>query len=291
VPSGSYIVTVTDSNHCTATVQAVVGQLAGPSVVVTGEPEICSRNNGSAIATASGGHGAPYTYSWSNGQITQKDTGLGGQTYTVTISDGGCIATNSLNIYNIPGPNAYFIYNPKVLNILDGPVYFQDQSTGTVINWQWSLGDGDTTSGTPFWHQYHAIGSYPVIEVVTDTNGCKDTIVDTVIVKDIFTFYIPNAFTPNNDSKNDLFSPKGSNVDPNNFNEYIYDRWGNLIFHTNEWDLTTPPSGQAKGWNGTVNNSGGVKNVVMDVYVYKIILREFNNGPEHEYIGSITLVP
>ena len=85
--------------------------------------------------------------------------------------------------------------------------------------------------------------------------------------------------------------PKAQMSIRNNFNEYIYDRWGNLIFHTNEWDMTDPPSGQAKGWNGFVNNSGGVKNVVMDVYVYKIILREFNNGPEHEYIGSITLVP
>jgi len=48
--------------------------------------------------------------------------------------------------------------------------------------------------------------------------------------KRYFTFYIPNAFTPNNDGWNDYWTPQGMNVDPNNYNEYIYDRWGNLIF-------------------------------------------------------------
>jgi gliding motility-associated-like protein len=108
-------------------------------------------------------------------------------------------------------------------------------------------------------------------------------------VVDIFTFYIPSAFTPNNDGFNDTWYPKGMNVDPNNFTEYIYDRWGNLIFQTNQWDVTNH---RAKiGWNGTINNNGNYNNVVLDVYVYKIEVREFNDGPKHEYLGKVTLVP
>ncbi len=138
-----------------------------------------------------------------------------------------------------------------------------------MVNWQWTLGDGNSESGTQFWHQYNAIGSYPVTLIVTDTNGCKDTIIDTVKVKDIFTFYIPNAFTPHGINQlTNVFAPQGSNIDPNNYNEYIYDRWGDLIFHTTEWDITNAPEGHAKGWNGTINNNGNVKDdVVMDVYV------------------------
>jgi gliding motility-associated-like protein len=172
---------------------------------------------------------------------------------------------------------------------LDGPVTFIDNSTGNVVNWLWSFGDGGSGSGSTIQHQYNNLGIYVVILIVTDNNGCKDTVTDTIKVKDYFTFYIPNTFTPNGDSLNDYWTPQGMNIDPNNYNEYIFDRWGNLIFKTNKWDIINH---RAEGWNGTVYNKGNTaKNVVTDVYVYKIILREFNDGPEHEYIGRITLIP
>lgn len=78
---------------------------------------------------------------------------------------------------------------------------------------------------------------------VTDNNNCvgRDTI--DVGQKDCLTgFYIPNAFTPNNDGKNDNFKP----ILLGNINQYqftIFNRWGQSIFQS-----TTP----AQGWDGTL---------------------------------------
>ena len=84
---------------------------------------------------------------------------------------------------------------------------------------------------------------------------------------------------------NNTFFPQGMNVDPNNFEMSIFDRWGNLMFHTTEW-LTN----QSTGWNGTLNNSSAYSEAVTDVYVYRIILKEID-GTKHEYIGKITVAP
>jgi len=290
VPTGNYCVTVTDSNGCTTSVCVRIPPIAGPSASTISVNEICHKANGTATVNASGGMGpGHYTYLWSNNETTPTDTGLTEGTYYVTVSDGGCSTSESIIVGEIPGPTAGFMYNPKILTILEGPVTFWDRSIGNIANWQWNFGDTSSGLGATIVHPYPNVGVYLVTEIVTDSNGCKDTTSDTVKVVDIFTFYIPSAFTPNNDGVNDLWYPKGMNVDPNNFNEYIYDRWGNLVFQTNQWDATKH---QAKiGWNGTLNNNGTYNNVVMDVYVYKIEVREFNDGPKHEYVGRVTLVP
>ncbi|MGD0709693.1 MAG: gliding motility-associated C-terminal domain-containing protein [Bacteroidales bacterium] len=295
VPTGTYCVTVTDANGCTTSVCVTIPQLPGPVATHSYTDEICQMKNGTATAVPSGGV-PPYIYSWSNGENTQTATGLSNETYTYTVTDqGGCSTSGAVYVGEIPGPTAYNMYNPKILTFLEGPVYFWDESYGGTqpYTYQWDFGDASSGTGTYNVHPYPNLGTYVITEIVTDSNGCKDTIVDTVKVVDIFTFYIPNAFTPNNDGVNDTWCPKGTNVDTNNYVEYIYDRWGNLIFQTNEWDIINkdPDTGHAKPWNGTVNNKGTINDVVMDVYVYKIELREFNNGPKHSYVGRITLVP
>jgi gliding motility-associated-like protein len=251
--------------------------------------------NGTATAVPSGGV-PPYIFSWSNGAITQTATGLSQGNYTYTVTDqGGCSTSGTVSVGEIPGPTAYNMYTPKILSILEGPVYFWDESTGGTppYTYQWDFGDASSGTGTYNVHPYPNLGTYIITEIVTDSNGCKDTMSDTVKVVDIFTFYTPNAFTPNNDGLNDTWAPQGTNIDTNNYNEYIYDRWGNLVFQTTKWQVskTEPPKGQAEGWNGTIYNNGNNKDIVMDIYVYKIDLREFNHGPKHEYVGRITLVP
>jgi len=283
VPEGDYIGIVTDSNGCTFTVSTAIAQNPGPTVTASSTSEICGKGNGTATATASGGMGN-YTYLWSNNATTAVVSGLATGTYTVSISDGGCSASTSIFVGEIPGPVAGFIIHPKLVSVLDNQVYFADNSTGSVIIWDWSLGDGYSEYVTNFTHNYINVGSYPVTLIVTDTNGCKDEITDTVKVKDVFTFYVPNAFSPNDDDLNDGFAPQGTNVDPDHFEMYIFDRWGNLMFHTTKWLVNS-----SEPWNGTLNNSGKFDKTVMDTYVYRIILKEIE-GPTHEYIGRITIV-
>ena len=285
VPMGIYTVTVTDANGCTSTAAVTIGQNPGPSATAVSTNELCDQANGTATVSASGGTGV-YTYLWNNGQTNQTATGLANGTYTVTVNDGFCTGTTSVMVTNIPGPTAGFSAHPSIVTTMDGPVSFLDNSSGTVVSWNWNFGDGSASgSGNQTDHQFTNIGTYIVTLIIIDNNGCTDTVTDTVKVKEIFTLYIPNAFSPNGDGKNDFFTPQGLSVDPDNFSMTIFDRWGNIVYQTNKWLVSS-----AEAWNGTEDNKGTAEDAVMGVYVYRIRLKELD-GPKHEYIGKIVLIP
>ena len=92
-------------------------------------------------------------------------------------------------------------------------------------------------------------------------------------------FYIPNAFTPNDDGLNDSFGLIGEGV--TEYNLQIFNRWGNLIFESN--DMKTQ-------WDGNYQN---VK-AEIGAYVYKITGKgSSNNGKSSKLInmyGTVTLV-
>jgi gliding motility-associated-like protein len=281
IPSGTYTVTVSDGNGCTVTANSIVTSTNNPSATAISTNEYCDQSDGTATVTAIGGSGT-YTYLWNNGQILQTATGLAAGSYTVTVNDGFCTTTANAFVTGIPGPDAGFSCNPQVLTMLDGPVSFLDNSSGNIVNWQWNYGDGSPYgSNASNEHMYENLGSFLVTLIVTDNNGCKDTVQDTVKVKEIYTIYIPNAFTPNEDYINDLFFPQGISIDPNEYEMAIFDRWGKLVFKSTTY---------GEGWNGTLNNKGDVKKVVMDAYVYRIKIKEVD-GPRHEYIGRVSLIP
>ncbi|RME16563.1 MAG: hypothetical protein D6799_04795 [Bacteroidetes bacterium] len=59
----------------------------------------------------------------------------------------------------------------------------------------------------------------------------------------------------------------------------IYDRWGELIYESNNF---------SKGWDGSVK--GNVRKATQDVYVYKIYVRDLK-GNRHEFVGHVTCLP
>jgi gliding motility-associated-like protein len=283
VSNGDYEVTVTDLNGGTTSASVIIGELSGPVVSVSSQNDACRQGNGTATAIASGGDGI-YTYLWSSNppQTNANATGLAAGDYTVTVYSGMCSATATVTVNSMPGPNANISLSPSMVNIMDGPVDFSGNSSDNIVDWQWSFGDGSSGNGQTVQYQYENIGTFIVTLIVTDDNGCTYTVTDSVIVKDIFTLYIPNAFSPDNDGTNDLFMPQGLNVDPDSYAMQIFDRWGNLIFETNTW---------GEGWNGTKYNLGSWEDAVQGAYVYKITAKANEAHKRlHDYVGTVVIL-
>lgn len=99
VAPGTYTVTATDANGCTASATVTISAPVGPSVVISASTIANCNQPGSATALAAGGGGGPYTYHWSNGENTATAVNLTGGTYTVTVTAAnGCTATTSVSV-------------------------------------------------------------------------------------------------------------------------------------------------------------------------------------------------
>ena len=116
LPAGTYDVTVTDANSCTAFASVSLIDIPGPTLNLVGfVNETCTYGNGSATVNAINGL-APYTYAWSNGTSSVKDSNLHAGTYTCTVTDANhCTAINTVTITNTPGKINYYIYGQRFL--------------------------------------------------------------------------------------------------------------------------------------------------------------------------------
>jgi len=101
-----------------------------------------------------------------------------------------------------------------------------------------------------------------------------DTIRPPIIPDTPAVIYIPNIFSPNGDNQNDQFRIRGEQIA--SIHLIIYNRWGNLVFESNELN---------NGWDGTQNG----QQCEEGVYAYRAEIR-FNDGKEMDRNGTITLV-
>lgn len=118
VPAGTYSVTVTDANGCSAYLDNIVVEQEGCSFNISASttPDDGS-GNGTIDITVDGTTG-PYTYAWSGGLPAQEDqTGLGEGTYRVRVTDSeGCSEDLYVVLSNdCPGINSYFYFKRNVL--------------------------------------------------------------------------------------------------------------------------------------------------------------------------------
>jgi hypothetical protein len=109
VAGGTYTVTVSDANNCTATASVVIGANTSPNlactVALTQAISDAGGTDGKARVTVTGSNGT-VTYRWSNGQTTATATSLGALTYSVTVTDGySCTTVCSITLQNPPCDN------------------------------------------------------------------------------------------------------------------------------------------------------------------------------------------
>lgn len=224
------------------------------------------------------------TYLWDFGDGTTSTdinpshayTNVGTYTITLTITN-----PNSCNLQDViiktvtvnPAPVAAFTYSPNPSKE-NTPTSFINNSSADAIRFEWNFGDGQTSSEKDPQHQYTSSGIFTVCLKAYNSFGCVDSVcmpVEAIVVTGVV---VPNAFTPNNDGKNDVLFVKAYGVSKMTFK--IYNRLGQKVFESASVDV---------GWDGRYK---GVLQPT-DAYAYTLDI-EFYDGKKQRLKGDITLI-
>ena len=179
---GNYFATVTDSKGCTTvSTVASVGQPADAVKVVAQQTVTgCygSSQSGAALAEATGGNGAPFTYLWSNNQSGGEASNLAAGAYSVTASDAkGCTSVASVEVVTwdsirlnviFTKPGCYGASDGRAaVNLIDGGAGMGDT---LLYTYQWSIPD---QPGTLLINGLSGSQTYGL--TVSDVQGCSDS--------------------------------------------------------------------------------------------------------------------
>ncbi len=199
--------------------------------------------------------------------------------YSVTLivkNDLGCYDTLTKTdlITSYHNPISDFVVTPDEANMYEGEITSTNNSIG-ADDYFWDF-DNDTTSTLfePVIH-YTDTGVYNVMLVANTIHNCSDTSFQNVKIIPVISIFIPNAFTPDGDGNNDGFIFKGYGIDLATTKFYIFDRWGALIYYT---ENNTP-------WDGTYKG----QKAVQDTYIYKLFCED-DFGKPHKFIGHVNLL-
>ncbi len=273
---GTYSLTITDSKGCIKQYTQTVGTTVGLPLAASATPERCFNSTGTVFVSATGT--APYQYLWNTTppKTTQTVSGLPSGSYVAQVTDFyGCqdlITVSVNNIDDILFTN--FSTNPQ------GEITAGDNIGITITpSSGWSLdtgllSDGNLIIAQSVLHVFAQYGTYYATYYFTSANGCKDTVVEPIKVTDYITLYIPNAFSPNGDGKNDFFGAEGTFI--SSFEMSVFDRWGQLVTKIDNID---------KSWNGTYKG----KDALEDTYIYKGSVRDVF-GKSRLFHGQVNLV-
>jgi len=276
IPSTSttYIVTATDTcgaQILTDSIQVVVPNFQ-PLLGTLQDTVVCPGENIVLNPGVIGGDGS-YTYTWSTGDTTSTLSlaPLTDSLYILNIVDGCEETLNNQSFVSVSTPP---IADYQHIIQSDYGINFTNTSFGGAF-FNWDFGDGNTSSQPNPIHYYSEAGTYLVSLFVHNQDGCVDTVFYTIELNPEYTFYLPNAFSPDGNGINDHFFGKGEGFI--NYKMYIFDRWGEKVFYTKE---------QTKQWGGFLPNGKKAKS---DVYTYKVIL-ELPLNETKELTGNVTLI-
>ena len=268
--------TFSDTIHVIPRPEAKINNL--PTILC--DPATVAFSNGSSSEL-------PLKYFWqfSNGNTstlfepTQIFTPVGvyGVSLTV-ITTSVCADTNMVSITNVtvnPKPYAGFTFSPQVTTIFDPQISINSTASWDVLYWQYQFGDG-TSSSFPFEnHTYQEYGDYLISQMVTNKYGCVDKIEQLVKILPEYRFWVPNAFTPDDNLLNDYFLPIAIGVI--NYEFDVFDRWGEKLFSTKN---------PKQGWNGFYKGN----ECEQGIYVWRITCKNVVNEKVEVHYGHFSLL-
>ncbi len=264
--SGTYTVVVTNSAHCSSSFDAVITLVGYPLVDLGRDTVLCQ---GDILDIDAGNPGA--AFSWSTGEHTQGISVAHTGTYSVQVNNGFCTGADSLFATFNPRPSrlsthAYFTC------LDEEPHYVVISGGNNGSDYDWSTGENT---------QVILAGAYGWYYVsITNQFDCSQQ--DSAVVNEFCppSIYVPNTFTPNGDGINDVWYVVGKSI--GQFEINVFDRWGAVIFHTDN---------PALGWDGKVNGAEAPNDVYVWRMGYKFIeKRDGTEGFEQNQMGHVTIM-
>ncbi len=205
-------------------------------------------------------------------------TKAGNYTVNMTITDiHGCktslIKPNLITVY--PKPKADFIYTPDIIDLNSPDAEFKNSSIN-ASQFTWVM-DGNLLSYNPI-VQYTFLEArcYTLKLFVSNETFCSDSTQKILCITEGFNFWAPNAFTPDEDTHNDVFKPKGTGWSSEKYNFQVIDRWGVTVFKTNDIN---------GAWDGKLYGTDATD----DVYVWKVFVKDIYDK-DHEFDGHVMLI-
>lgn len=147
--AGTYTVTVTDGNGCTAIASYTLTEPTPLALTTSTEDATSGNNDGKATVSVAGGTGA-YQYVWSNGATTAVVTGLAAGSYTVTVTDANlCEASVSVAIFTTVNCASTFSNFPYSNDLEGGLGLFRQETSQDDTNWRRRSGSTPTKNTGP----------------------------------------------------------------------------------------------------------------------------------------------
>ena len=211
--------------------------------------------------TINAGISSATSYTWSNSvnTISQVVAPSTTQTYSVSGNIGSChvlssVITLSINplFTDYTGIDEQFVIKDNLLTLINA-------STG-ASNYEWDFCDGTSSILTNQLFLAKDTG-YCCIKLIAKNISCRDSTFKCFNIVNEASFVAPNVFTPNGDSRNDVFKIKTDGI--KTLSCFIFDRWGIKVY---EWD------GINGGWDGTTKKgeaADGVYYFVLEYTDYK----------------------
>ena len=228
VQPGNYTATVNSINACDASANFIIQDSQQLQSSFNIKNATCSAKDGSIDVTVTGGN-PPYNYLWSDGSTETQLQNIKAGSYELEVTDDANCFIKTINIMVNADQNALPVDLGADAGLCTGENIIL--TPGVFTNYLWQ--DGSEASN----YNVTSPGIYYV--KVTNVQGCTGS--DTLKVNlDCSKIYFPSAFTPNDDSKNDVFGPFGNLLGITKYTMSVYNRFGQLIFKSNnpymKWD-------------------------------------------------------
>ena len=219
--------------------------------------------------------------------------------YTITAFNDA-VSVGSFNgsaiVSVLESPTAIFSADADTLSVLYPISGYNDVSLGNISTTIWIFGDDKSYDfSQTAYHVYLSDSTglgipaiYQDSLIVIDVNGCSDTAIHQVWIKDEYWVHIPNAFTPNLDDKNrnEKFCFEHHSIRENSFLFKVFNQQGELVFQSTD-ALGLSCSSIDGGWDGTYFRTQ--EKLSSGIYSYNLFFQEIE-GWKHNKYGTIALV-